>query len=148
MRRQLGSTHRDSDSLPGFDIASGGRFNGHVGLPITAQRLSLALFGGEAGWDFYVLVLDCIALTFEVQIAVAILRFIPEMAWHVGIHATLPEGLYETSLEYFDGSPGSPHIETGPHGYGLPHHQNPPPHRYPAQAHRRRIRTRRVQIHR
>ena len=96
MRRQLGSTHRDSYSLPGFDIASGGRFNGHVGLPITAQRLSLALFGGEAGWDFYVLVLDCIALTFEVQIAVAILRFIPEMAWHVGIHATLPEGLYET----------------------------------------------------
>ena len=42
------------------------------------------------------LVLDCIALTFEVQIAVAILRFILEMAWHVGIQATLPERLYET----------------------------------------------------
>jgi len=51
---------------------------------------------------------------FEVPIAMAIPRFIPEIAWCVRTQAT---PLDKTFLECLNGSSGCPHIETGPQGY-------------------------------
>jgi len=72
----------------------------------------LPLFNKETDWEGYVLDSDCIAWMFEmsmdIDIIMAIMKFIPEVVWHAGIQTTPLQKLYDTVLECFDHSSGYP----------------------------------------
>ena len=70
------------------------------------------LFNRETDWEGYVLDSDCITWMFEMSmdmdIIMAIMKFIPEVVWHAGIQTTPLQRLYDTMLECFDHSSGHP----------------------------------------
>ena len=72
------------------------------------------LFNKETDWHGYVLDSNCIAWMFEMSmdsgVIMAIMRFIPEVAWYAGIRTISSKRLYDTVLECFDRSSGSPVI--------------------------------------
>ena len=74
--------------------------------------LPLPLFNKETDWEGYVLDSDCITWMFEMSkdmdIIMAIMKFIPEVVWHAGIRTTPLQRLYDTMLECFDHSSGHP----------------------------------------
>ena len=69
-------------------------------------------FGKETDWDGCVLDSNCIAWMFDKStdenVALDIVKFIPEVVWHPGIPTTPLERLYDAVLECFDFSSGSP----------------------------------------
>ena len=69
-------------------------------------------FGQETDWDGCVLDSNCIAWMFDKSmdedVVLDIMKFIPEVVWHPGILTTPLERLYDTVLECFDVSSGSP----------------------------------------
>ena len=69
------------------------------------------LFGDESDKKDYMLDSNCIAWMFErsmdPDVILDIMKFIPEIIWHTGIHNTPLEKLYDTVLECFDNSTGS-----------------------------------------
>ena len=111
-KRWLRPVYGGSDAPPGSDTVNETGFADYIELPIITQHQPLPLFDEAVGWDVYVLDSDCIALMFsmpmEIDVTMAILRFIPEIAWHAGIQATPLEMVYETFLECFDRSSGRP----------------------------------------
>ena len=68
----------------------------------------------DPDWEGYVLDSKCIAWMFEMSmdpdVILDIMKFIPEIIWHSGIQVTPLEKLYDTVLECFDHSSGSPVI--------------------------------------
>jgi len=70
------------------------------------------LFNKETDWAGFALDSNCIAWMFEISmdsdVIMAIMRFIPEVVWHVEIKTTPLERLYDTVLECFDRSSGRP----------------------------------------
>ena len=72
------------------------------------------LFNKETDWEGYVLDSDCITWMFEMSmdmdIIMAIMKFIPEVVWHAGIQTTPLQRLYDTVLECFDHSSGHPTV--------------------------------------
>jgi len=70
------------------------------------------LFNKETDWEDYVLDSDCIIWMFDmcidVDVIMAIMKFIPEVVWHAGIHTTPLQRLYDTMFECFDHSSGCP----------------------------------------
>jgi hypothetical protein len=70
------------------------------------------LFGKKTDWYGYVLDSNCIAWMFkkstDEDVVLDIMKFIPEVIWHPDIQTTPLEKLYDTVLECFDSSSGSP----------------------------------------
>ena len=70
------------------------------------------LFNKWTDWDGFVLDSNCIAWMFkmsmDMDVIMAIMRFIPEVVWHAGIRKTPLERLYDTVLKCFDHSSGHP----------------------------------------
>ena len=83
----------------------------HIELAMvgTADQ-QVPLFNKETDWHGYVLDSNCIAWMFEMSmdadVILAIMKFIPEVVWHVGIRSAPLGRLYDTVLECFDGSSG------------------------------------------
>ena len=73
------------------------------------------LFEKEGDRDGYVLDSMCIARMFEMSTEIdtttAIARYIPEIFWHTGIQDLPLERLYDTVVECFDHSSGSPMLK-------------------------------------
>ena len=87
--------------------------NDHTQLPMaTVGDQPRTLFDKETDLGGYVLDSNCIAWMFEkstdADVIMAIMRFIPEVVWHVDIRTTPLERLYDTVLECFDPSSGHP----------------------------------------
>ena len=83
----------------------------HTELAILgATEQQAPLFNKETDWHGYVLDSNCIAWLFEMSmdadVLLAIMKFIPEVVWHVGIRSTPLQTFYDIVLECFDGSSG------------------------------------------
>ena len=85
-----------------------------VELQITVgpPEVPLVLFDKGIDWADYVSDSNCIAWMFkrtmDSDVILDIMKFIPEIIWHEGIHTTPLEKLYDTVLECFDHSSGRP----------------------------------------
>ena len=88
----------------------------HIELPIAIPSDRLPPFFDKADAGGYVLDSKCIAWMFEkstdADVIMAIMRFIPEVIWHVDIRTTPLERLYDTVLECFDHSSGRPVVSS------------------------------------
>jgi hypothetical protein len=87
----------------------------HIEVPMVSQYAQpRPLFNRDTDWEGYVLDSNCIAWMFEMSrdmdAIMAILRFIPEVVWHTGIHTTPLERLYDTLVECIDRSSGHPKV--------------------------------------
>ena len=100
-----------------FNGFGGPNENGHVRLnivnpPPLPPPLPPVPFEKMIDWDGFVLDSNCIAWMFEMSTdpdtILDIMKFIPEIIWHDGIWTTPLEKLYDTVLECFDCSSGSP----------------------------------------
>jgi len=97
-----------------FGTFDGGSHIGdHIELAMASPpNLPPPLFNKETDWGGYVLDSNCIAWMFEMSmdldVTMAIMRFIPEVVWHAEIRTTPLERLYDTVLECFDSSSGRP----------------------------------------
>ena len=95
-----------------FGTFDGTTFGDHIELPMANPEQPPPLFNKETDWNGYVLDSNCIAWMFEISmdadVMMAIMRFIPEVVWHAEIRTTPLERLYDTVLECFDRSSGSP----------------------------------------
>ena len=84
----------------------------HIELPMTDALPPTPFFDKETDFGEYVLDSKCIARMFQMSTdadaSMAIMRFIPEIIWHVDIQTTPLEKLYDTVLECFDQSSGHP----------------------------------------
>ena len=85
----------------------------HIQLNIVhPPHLPPVPFEKETDRDGYVLDSNCIVWMFEMtmdpDVILDITKFIPEIIWHDGIRTTPLEKLYDTVLECFDCSSGSP----------------------------------------
>ena len=85
------------------------------GIPLATvgpPRSPPVLFGDEDDQKDCVLDSNCIAWMFDMSmdpdVILDIMKFIPEIIWHNGIHTTPLEKLYDTVLECFDHSSGRP----------------------------------------
>ena len=90
---------------------SGNGLGDHIELPMTNTPDQLPLlFEKETELGGYVLDSKCIARMFQMStdadVSMAIMRFIPEVVWHIDIQTTPLERLYDTALECFDHSSG------------------------------------------
>ena len=101
-----------SNGLSGCGTFNGNDSSDHVGLLVIPSPHPPQLFNQEDNWDGHVLDSNCITRMFkmstEVDTALAIARFIPEIIWHTGIQDIPLERLYDTVLECFDHSSGYP----------------------------------------
>ena len=100
------------DAPPGFDTIDRNSSADNAEFPMIVVNQPPPLFDKEADWGVCVLDSDRVALMFgmpmEIDVTIAILRFIPEIIWHAGIQTILLEILYGTFLECFDRSSGHP----------------------------------------
>lgn len=100
------------DAPPGFDTIDRNSSADNAEFPMIVVNQPPPLFDKETDWGVYVLDSDCVALMFgmpmEIDVTIAILRFIPEIIWHAGIQTIPLEMLYGTFLECFDRSSGHP----------------------------------------
>jgi len=108
-RRNSGSRY----GLGGFDAFDGGGFGDHIRLPmVNLPNEQRRLFSEKIDWDGYTLDSRCIARMFDLSMdadAIAtIMMFIPEVVWYAGIRTAPLERLYDTVVECFDHSSGSP----------------------------------------
>jgi len=99
-----------------FSTPDGNSFWDHIGLPMSIPfDQPPPIFDVETDWSGYVLDSDCIALMFEmpmdIDVTMAIARFIPEIVWHADIRSIPLERLYDTFLECFDRSSGRPIVK-------------------------------------
>ena len=93
----------------GLGEPNGNSTAGHIELPIAIASLSdqpPRFFKTETDWYGYVLDSNCIAwmfeMTMDMDVIMAIMRFIPEVVWHADIRTTPLERLYDTLYECFD----------------------------------------------
>ena len=89
--------------------------NLNQGAPVAIVDQPLlppVLFGDEADRKAFVLDSNCIAWMFDMSmdpdVILDIMKFIPEIVWHDGIHTAPLEKLYGTVVECFDRSSGNP----------------------------------------
>jgi hypothetical protein len=100
-------------TLGSFNTFDASTMDNHIELAMAGPSDRQApLFNKETDWHGYVLDSDCIAWMFEMSmdadVILAIMKFIPEVVWHSGIRTIPLERLYDTVLECFDRSSGSP----------------------------------------
>ena len=93
-----------------FGTFGGSDLGDHIELLTAGPDQPSPLFNKETDWHVYVLDPSCIAWTFKMtmdsDVITAIMRFTPEIVWHVGINTTILERLYYTMLGCFDLSSG------------------------------------------
>jgi len=109
--RQLQPNQGGNHSLGGFGRLD--RNDSHTELP-TANTFDqpTPLFDKVVDLDEYVMDSNCIAWMFEMSmdkdVIMAIMKFIPEIAWHAGIQTTPLQRVYDTLFECCDKSSGYP----------------------------------------
>ena len=97
----------------GLGAFGGNRVGNHTEVPMAnVPEQPRPLFNRETDLDDFVLDSKCITWMFEMSmdadVTMAIMRFIPEVFWHVGIRTTPLERIYDTVLDRFDRSSGRP----------------------------------------
>ena len=100
-------------TLGSFNTFDANTIGNHIELAmVSPSDRQGPLFNKETDWHGYVLDSDCIAWMFEMSmdadVTLAIMKFIPEVVWHAGIRSIPLERLYDTVLECFDRSSGTP----------------------------------------
>ena len=103
----------DPSDLRRFGTSDGNSFGDHFELSVVnPSDQPPPLFNKWTDWDGFVLDSNCIAWMFkmsmDMDVIMAIMRFIPEVVWHAGIRTTPLERLYDTVLKCFDHSSGHP----------------------------------------
>ena len=96
-----------------FNTFDASTIGDHIELVIAnPSDLQAPLFNRETDWHGYVLDSICVAWALEMSrdedVVLAIMKFIPEVVWHSGTRIISLERLYESLLECFDLSSGSP----------------------------------------
>ena len=102
-------------NLGSFNTFDTSVFGNHFELAMLNPADQQApLFHKETDWNGYVLDSNCIAWMFEMSmdadVILAIMKFIPEVVWHSGIRTIPLERLYDTVLDCFDRSSGTPTV--------------------------------------
>ena len=103
-----------SYTLGSFNTFDTSALDRHIELAmVNPSDQQTPLFNKEIDWHGYVLDSNCIAWMFQsismdADVILAIMKFIPEVVWHAGIRTIPLEKLYDTLLDCFDRSSGSP----------------------------------------
>ena len=100
-------------NLGGFDRFDRNNSANHIELPVVNLfHQPTPLFDKLTDWGDHMMDSNCIAWMFEKSmdkdVIMAIMRFIPEVAWHDGIQTTPLKRVYDTFLECCDKSSGCP----------------------------------------
>ena len=116
-RRTFKKRRRSKSGEPkppdGSDTPDADNPRDHIELTMVGSpNDSPASFKKETDWDGFVLDANCIAWMFKMSmdedVILHIMKFIPEIIWHNGVQTVPLEKLYDTVLECFDNSSGSP----------------------------------------